>query len=148
MRRWSPVLAALLVGCGTTDEPLPTACQGDAAEYARALRAAPDLVRLNRTTTLAECVRRSTSDAELISLGTRLTTVGEELEVRGMRGERRAALQLGYLIGATQRAARDTPGIHTELAYRLERSGAALVGAPNGAERALQRGIAAGAARG
>ncbi|MGK2938885.1 MAG: hypothetical protein ACSLFR_13940 [Solirubrobacteraceae bacterium] len=141
------VLAVLLAGCGASDEPLPVACQADADTYARALRAAPEVVRLEGTT-LAECVRRSTSDAELVSLGATLTTLGEELELRAVDGDRAAALQLGYLVGAAERAARDTEGIHAELAYRLERSGAALVDRPNGVEGELRRGIAAGGTRG
>lgn len=142
------LLAVLLAGCGAPDEPLPVACRADGEAYARALQAAPAVVRLDERTTLAECIRRSTSDAELVTIGAALTGLGEELELRATDGDRAAALQLGYLVGAAERASRDTAGIHAELAYRLERSGAALVDGPAGVEDALRRGIAAGSARG
>lgn len=141
------VLAVLLAGCGAPDEPLPVACRADTDTYARALQAAPEVVRLEGTS-LAECVRRSAGDAELVSIGATLTTLGEQLELRAVDGDRAAALQLGYLIGAAARAARDTEGIHAELAYRLERSGAALTDRPNGVEGELRRGIRAGSASG
>ncbi|MBJ7328466.1 MAG: hypothetical protein JHC95_01125 [Solirubrobacteraceae bacterium] len=149
MIRRSALLAAFLVGCGASDEPLPAACSGGVDDYDRALRAAPEVVRLG-TTPLAECVRRSTSDAELVTIGATLTTVGEELEEHALEGSATAAVRLGYLIGATTRAAADTEGIHAELVHRLERSGAAVVGAgvAASAQQALQRGIAAGGARG
>ncbi len=142
------LLAVLLAGCGAPDEPLPVACREDGDTFARALQAAPDVVRLDATTTLAECVRLSRSDADLVSIGATLTTLGERLELRAVGGDRRAALQLGYLVGAAERAARDTEGIHAELAYRLERSGAALVDGPDRIADELRRGIAAGSARG
>lgn len=142
------LLAVLLAGCGASEEPLPVACQADADAYAEALAAAPETVRLDETTTLAECVRRSSSDAELVAVGAQLTTLGERLELRAAGGDRAAAVQLGYLIGATERAARDTEGVHAELAYRLERSGAAAIDAAPGVEGALAGGIRAGSARG
>lgn len=141
------LLAVLLVGCGTTDEPLPVACQDDAGAYAAALRAAPEVVRLDGTT-LAECIRRARNDAELVAIGATLTSLGEQLEQRAVGGDADAAVQLGYLAGAAERAARDTEGVHAELAYRIERSAAAVTEGSAGLERALRRGIAAGSARG
>lgn len=147
MAHRAALLAVLLVGCGTTDEPLPVACQGDTAAYAHALRAAPEVVRLDGTA-LAECIRRARTDAELVALGSTLTTLGEQLEQRAIGGDTDAALQLGYLTGAAERAARDTEGIHAELAYRIERSAAAVTDGTPDLQRALRRGIAAGSARG
>lgn len=141
------LLAVLLAGCGGSEDPLPVACRADGDTYERALQAAPDVVRLEGTT-LAQCIRESSSDAELVAIGATLTTLGEQLELRAAEGDRRAAVQLGYLVGAAERAARDTSGIHTELAYRLERSAAAVTDAPGGAETDLRRGIAAGSALG
>lgn len=146
MAHRAALLAVLLVGCGTADEPLPVACQGDTGAYAEALRAAPEVVRLDGTT-LAECIRRARSDAELVAIGSTLTALGEQLEQQAIEGDADAALQLGYLTGAAERAARDTEGIHTELAYRIERSAAAVTDGAQDLERALRRGIAAGSAR-
>lgn len=141
------LLAVLLVGCGAADEPLPVACRGDADAYGAALRVAPEVVRLDGTT-LAECIRRARSDADLVSIGSTLTTLGEQLELRAIEGDRASALRLGYLAGAAERASRDTEGIHAELAYRIERSAAAVTDGPPDVERALRRGIRAGSARG
>lgn len=147
MAHRAALLAVLLVGCGATDEPLPAACRGDIDAYADALRAAPEVVRVEGTT-LAECIRRARGDAELVAIGSTLTSLGEQLELRALEGDEDAALRLGYLTGAAERAARDTEGIHAELAYRIERSAAAVSEGPAEAERALRRGIAAGSARG
>lgn len=147
MAHRAALLAVLLVGCGAADEPLPVACRGDVGAYAEALRAAPAVVELDGTT-LAECIRLARSDAELVAIGSTLTTLGEQLELRAVDGDRDAALQLGYLTGAAERAARDTEGIHAELAYRIERSAAAVTDGPGDLERAVQRGIAAGSRAG
>lgn len=141
------LLAVLLAACGGSEEPLPTACRADGPTIERALRAAPDVVRLEGTP-LSECVRLSTSDADLLAIGGTLTALGDRLALQAAEGDRRAALELGYVAGATERGSRTTSGIHAELAYRLERSAARAVGSSPGIDAELQRGIAAGAARG
>ncbi len=145
--RWTLALllaAALLAGCGEEEE-LPIACT-DRAAVVRALEAAPRLVTLEGEVSLAECVRRASSDAELQELGVALTGVAEGLEVAARRDEQ-AALRLGYLIGAARRGAISTAGgVQLELARRLERSGAQVAGRAR--EDALVRGLDAGAADG
>jgi len=138
------VAGALLAGCGEEEE-LPIACT-DRAQLERALTAAPRLVELPGGVSLAECVRRARTDAELQELGLALTGVAEELEVAA-REDERAALRLGYLIGAARRGAISTAGgVQLELARRLERSGAQVQGRP--LEEALVRGLEAGGAEG
>ncbi len=145
--RWTLALllaAVSLAACGEEDE-LPIACT-DRSAVERALGAAPRLVTLEGEVSLAECVRRAGSDAELQELGLALTGVAERLEVAA-REDERAALRLGYLIGAARRGAISTAGgVQLELARRLERSGAQVSGSAR--ERALVRGLDAGAADG
>ncbi len=145
--RWTLALllaAVSLAACGEEDE-LPIACT-DRSAVERALGAAPRLVTLEGEVSLAECVRRAGSDAELQELGLALTGVAERLEVAA-RDDEDAALRLGYLIGAARRGAISTAGgVQIELARRLERSGAQVSG--RALEDALVRGLDAGAADG
>jgi len=145
-RRTLALLAAcaLVAGCGE-EEGLPIACT-DRAQLERALTAAPRLVELPGGVSLAECVRRARTDADLQELGLALTGVAEDLEVAA-REDEVAALRLGYLIGAARRGAISTAGgVQLELARRLERSGAQVQGRP--LEEALVRGLDAGGAEG
>jgi hypothetical protein len=59
----------------------------------------------------------------------------------------RAAIRLGYLIGATRRGAERTNGIHAELVRRLEQS-VGVDGPPAARRAAFERGLAAGARTG
>lgn len=147
MVRRGALLAVVVAGCGGSDEPLPMACAAEPERFERALRDAPGPVRIDGTS-LGACVRLSASDADLQSLGIRLTTVADRLQRRAAAGDLTAAGQLGYLIGATQRAAENTEGIQAELGRRLQRSAAPL--ATDDADvkilDAVTRGIRAGEA--
>jgi hypothetical protein len=135
---------APVAGCGEEQE-LPLACTERPA-VERALDAAPRLVTVQGGVSLAECVRRARSDAELQELGLALTGVAERLE-GAAREDEDAALRLGYLIGAARRGAISTAGgVQLELARRLERSGAQVAG--RRLEEALVRGLDAGEAAG
>jgi hypothetical protein len=141
--RWLSLacIAASATACGSNDAPIPPACASGSSAIERALRAAPGHVALSDGTLLSECVERATSDADLQTFGELATTVAEQLEARSSR-EPHAALELGYLVGATRRGAATTNGIHLELARRLERSGAEVSGAE--AQAQLLRGLRAG----
>ena len=141
------VLAALaLTGCSRSDGPAPSPeCTVGPREVAGALRAAPGDVRLGDGTAISDCVRRARSDADLQTIGLVLTRVAEDLEDRA-RSTPRAALELGYLIGAARRGAPSDSALQAELVHRLERS-AAIRMSP-AAERALAEGIRAGEQRG
>ena len=134
-----------LAGCSRGDRPaMPATCVEGAANVERALGAAPGEVRLGDGTPLSRCVERARTDSELQNLGIVLTQVAEDLEARAGE-DSRAALELGYLVGAARRGAPGESMLQTELVRRLERSAAALDGA---AVRALTDGIRAGEARG
>ena len=142
--RRAVVVVCLVVagGCTESDGPPPsTACTAEPAAVAAALAKAPGEVRLADGTPLSECVARAGSDAELQNLGLVLTGVAEDLEAQALE-EPRAALQLGYLIGAARRGAPSESSLQAELVHRLERS--AALDLPAAAERALAEGMRAG----
>ena len=143
--RRSLAIALLVVGaggCGTSETPPPSpACTSEPAAVADALAKAPGEVRLTDGTALSDCVRRAESDAELQNLGLVLTRIAEDLEASAPSAPR-AALQLGYLIGAARRGAPSESSIQAELVHRLERSAAVTLSAE--AERALAEGMEAG----
>ncbi len=136
-------LAAMLAACGGGDPPpLPASCSEGPDAVLRALAKAPAPVRLRDGTQLSDCVQRAFDDGELQLLGLTLTPAADRL---AERADQRAALELGYLIGAVRRGAARTNGIHLELVRRLEGtvtySGPALLAT-------TRRGIASGRAGG
>lgn len=110
-------LAALGGGCGAGREPFPPACGDGPARVSQALRAAPGEVRLYDGTLLSECVARAGDDGELQQLGFSLTPVADRL---AQQRTRRAALRLGFLVGAVRRGARRGNGVQAELVRRIE----------------------------
>lgn len=141
---------ALAAGCGDDDPPpVPLSCIGDREPVVRALAAAPEVVRLEGGFTISECLRRATSPSDLQEVGITLTNAGEDLELLALRGDARAALQLGYLAGAAREGAKTTSGLGEELVWRLEASaGAAASSGIAPVVAAVNRGTKAGAAQG
>ena len=143
MVRALPLIAALLLtACGAKEAPLDGACLESADAIERALQRAPAPVTLRTGTPLSRCVSQARSDADLQSAGIVLTRAADDLADGAKAGDARAAVRLGYLIGAARRGAARTAGIHAELQRRLERAGAYL-DAPRVAA-ALARGLRAG----
>ena len=113
--------AALLVaGCGKQEDSTPVACLQGKEIYLAALADAPRSVKLAGDTPISECLAENQPGGELATVGEALVETATELN-----GEARdvptgsAALQLGYLIGAAQRGADSTEGIHADLLRRL-----------------------------
>jgi hypothetical protein len=99
-------------------------------------------VALTDGTSLSECVDRARSDADLQNLGALYTQVADALAVQ-LPSSDRAALELGYLVGAARRGALHTNGIHEELVRRLEQADG-VSGAPAARRATYERGVAAG----
>ena len=133
-------------GCGRDEVGLPAACQAGSEQIAAALHAAPQRVALRDGTRLSSCVGLASQDGELQTVGATFTRVADDL-ARQMPARDAAAVQLGYLIGATRRGASETNGIHLELVRRLDQT-VGLDGAPPHRRAAFQRGLAAGSRRG
>jgi hypothetical protein len=150
LRRPAALVALALLaaaGCGGEDPPLDVACTASSGAIERALQRAPAPVTVGGTR-LSDCVSSARTDAELQNTGGVLTGAAEHLALRARRGDARAGVALGYLVGAARRGAARTPGIQAQLARRME-SAAAFVG-EGGPEvsAALARGMRAGRSTG
>lgn len=153
MRRTAALAAVSLAlvswACGSQDPAMPRACiETSRAAYERALTEAPGPVRLPGGVAISTCTRRVKTDAELQNLGALVHRVAEGLADRARGGDARAALQLGYLSGAVGAGADRSNGIASELARRVETTGAGLVDGSAAVTDALMRGAGAGRARG
>ncbi|MFP5388372.1 MAG: hypothetical protein ACLGG5_03635 [Thermoleophilia bacterium] len=111
---------ALLAGCGSTDSSTPVACLEGEGAYLKALDGAPGEVKLGGETLISECLAENQEAGDLATVGTTLVGVATKLnaEARAEPGGD-ANLQLGYLLGAAERGASQTNGIHAELIRRL-----------------------------
>jgi hypothetical protein len=116
------VVASLVAfaGCGSADESTPVACLEGADAYERALKAAPDEVLLGDETLISECLTRNQTGGDLSRVGEALIETATALNAEARAQPRGAAnLQLGYLLGAVERGAEESEGIHTDLVRRL-----------------------------
>lgn len=128
MRAPIPVLLALAclaaftaAGCGSQNaSSTPVACLGSEAAYLKALRAAPGTVKLAGGIPISECLTENQEPGELATVGGTLVTMAIKLNASA-RAEAGgdANLQLGYLVGAAERGAEGTEGIHADLIRRL-----------------------------
>jgi hypothetical protein len=114
------LLAALAAGCGKQDNSTPVGCLEGSGAYVNALAAAPGAVRLDGETPISECLAKNQQGGDLANVGEALIEAATELnaEARADPGGD-ANVQLGYLIGAAQRGAERTEGIHSDLLRRL-----------------------------
>jgi hypothetical protein len=142
-----PALALALVaaalaasGCGDDRPPLSTLCTEGEGPIARALRRAPGQVALADGTRLSQCVANARGAGDLQNFGVVVTRVADRLADRA-GDDPAAALRLGYLIGAAERGAAHTEGIHAELVRRLQVTARRL---PPEAQPPLERGRRAG----
>lgn len=113
-------LAVASVGCGQTSDSTPVACLEGSAAYIRALRAAPATVTLDEETPISDCLAENQKAGDLAAVGTAMLAAATKLnaEARAEPGGD-ANLRLGYLLGAAERGAEGTSGIHAELIRRL-----------------------------
>ncbi len=144
-------LAALslvaLTGCGSEDPQTPVACLAPADAYLSALEAAPDAVRLEATTPISRCLTAGQDAGGLAQAGESMVLAATRLNSKVREdADSDAALQLGYLVGAVDRGAERTGGIHADLVRRLGQSARfdRGEGRTPGVERAFERGHAAG----
>jgi hypothetical protein len=111
---------AVFAGCGSTDSSTPVACLEGEGTYLKALDNAPGEVELGSETLISECLAENQKAGELATVGTALVGVATKLNAEARAEPGGAAnLQLGYLLGAAERGASQTDGIHAELIRRL-----------------------------
>jgi len=132
--------AAVVGGCGSSDEGgIPAGCPEDSAQVLAALRDAPRPVRIHGVA-LSECLTRGSSGEDVQRIGAAYVPAAGSLADQARREPRGpAALRLGYLVGAAERGAAGTGGLHTELVRRLEQE-LGTVDAGSAAARRGQRG--------
>jgi hypothetical protein len=107
-------------GCGGPDSSTPVACLEGTQAYLKALEAAPGDVELAGTTPISECLAENQSGGDLATVGLAMLRATTKLNAEARTRPGGAAnLRLGYLLGAAQRGAEQTEGIHDELVRRL-----------------------------
>lgn len=113
--------AALLgSGCGNQGDSTPVACLEGSRAYLTALDDAPGEVKLDRETPISDCLAENQQGGDLATVGTAMVAAATALNAEARAAPRgSASLQLGYLIGAAQRGADRTEGIHADLLRRL-----------------------------
>ncbi len=113
-------LTAFVIGCGQQDDSTPVACLEGSETYVQGLKVAPGEVTLAGETPISGCLVENQKAGELATVGTAMVDAATQLnaEARAEPGGE-ANLQLGYLLGAAQRGAEETEGIHAELIRRL-----------------------------
>jgi hypothetical protein len=134
-------------GCASSHHDPPSlACIQSPGDVRTALRRAPGEVALADGTRLSQCVGSARGAADLQNVGGTFTSAAVPLEASAPRNPR-AALELGYLVGAVERGATETAGLQDELVNRMHNSlaGAHLTGAE---QTAATRGRVAGRTRG
>jgi hypothetical protein len=112
---------AALGGCGSqNDDSTPVACLEGTSAYLNALRAAPGEVTISGETPISECLAENQQAGDLATVGEALVEAATKLnaEARAEPGGD-ASLELGYLLGAAERGAEKTEGIHADLIRRL-----------------------------
>lgn len=124
MRRALAIVAAALgllaAGCGEPSDSTPVACLEGTGAYVTALGDAPGAVKLRGETLISECLAENQQAGDLASVGAAMVAAATRLnaEARAEPGGD-PNLQLGYLLGAAERGAEHTDGIHAELIRRL-----------------------------
>jgi hypothetical protein len=146
MRRLSLIVllgVVVMTGCGGISDETPAACLDGPAFY---LGKGRDSVQIS------DCLAQNQTAGDLATVGAAMLTAATKLnaEARAQPGGA-ANLQLGYLLGAAQRGAGGTEGIHAELIRRL--SAAARYSPENRTlppafQRTYREGFDAGRARG
>lgn len=156
MRRALPIALSLLAlaaaGCAEQSDSTPVACLKGPEAFLDALHAAPAAVELPGGVPISDCFAENQGGGELARVGAALVRVATGLNSIARAHPGGAAnLQLGYLLGAAQRGADRTNGIHAELIRRLAaaaRYSPENQPPPPAFTRAYREGFDAGKARG
>jgi hypothetical protein len=113
-------LALAAAGCGSQGDSTPVACLDGAWAYEQALRGAPGEVLLAGETPISDCLASNQQAGDLAQVGEAMVEVATSLSARAREEDSGdAAVQLGYLLGAAERGAESSEGIHSDLVRRL-----------------------------
>jgi hypothetical protein len=119
----APLLViALTVGCSNEPADTPTACLEGPGALEKALQRAPQPARLEGRIPISDCLVPEQPAGDLMEFGTDAvevaTKLGRQARDPGARGIA-AGIRAGYLVGALERGANDTGGIHAILLDRI-----------------------------
>ena len=113
-------LALLVAGCGETDDSTPVACREGPQVYLAALEDAPAEVALEGETPISDCLAENQAGGALAEVGAAMLAAATKLSSAARADPGGVAnVRLGYLLGAAQRGADRSAGIHAELLRRL-----------------------------
>src|SRR3954447_1856108 len=113
-------LALAAFGCGSQNDSTPPACLDGASAYEKALQDAPGEVLLSGETPISDCLASNQTAGDLARVGEAMVETATSLNAKAREeGGGDAAVQLGYLLGAAQRGADSSEGIHAALVRRL-----------------------------
>ena len=143
------ICGLLLAGCGKSDSTgvAPTACLSGSGAYLSALEEAPTRVQLSDGSEISQCLAPRQSGGEMATIGSDLVAATTTLNARALEDPSGPwSLRAGYLVGAVEKAAWTSNGIHTDLVRRLN---VAATYVPTGVDPAvlqpgLDRGLEAG----
>ena len=114
------VIALMAFGCESQNDSTPVACLEGAGAYEKALREAPGEVLLAGETPISDCLTQNQGGGDLARVGEAMVETATTLNAKAREEDGgQAAVELGYLLGAAQRGAEDSEGIHTDLVRRL-----------------------------
>jgi hypothetical protein len=134
-----------MAGCGNSDVALHVECKEGPQAVQAALAKAPGEVRLGGSVKISDCFPNAASPADVQQVGATFVTTTDQLADRTrIAPHSRAAVELGYLIGAVRRGAGGGMGVHSETERRIEQS---LVGLKTTTSE-FRSGLAAGARTG
>jgi hypothetical protein len=112
----------LVTACGETDPGTPAGCFVSPASFTSSLRQAPEEVLLDGETPISGCLVRNQSDADLFEFGELAlkvaTRTSSRMSAPGPAGTK-AAIDAGYLVGAVEKGAEDSEGVHATLVERI-----------------------------
>jgi hypothetical protein len=114
--------------------------------YISALAAAPGQVKLTGQTLISDCLTEEQAAGPIAQVGAAMIEAATALNGKARNGDDTAALQAGYLVGAAERGASQTAGIHAELVRRLNAAARFDAGKPlkAGFRQAFAKGYAPG----
>ncbi len=114
------VLTVGAAGCGQQSDSTPAACLEGSGPYLTALHDAPAAAALPGGVPISDCLAENQKAGDLATVGAAMLEAATKLNAEARADPGGAAnVQLGYLLGAAQRGAERSSGIHAELIRRL-----------------------------
>lgn len=126
-----PALALPFAGCGDGRQvATPPACMSASQDWITALAAAPDRVLIDQASPISDCLPKYQGAAQVEEVGDTAVETATRLSAflragSGQAGDdyessAEAALMAGYLVGAIEKGAASTNGIHHTLVQRVK----------------------------